>query len=180
MIPLRERLDPRGFGRRNIDSAWWHWLVNVTAASPALDRETRSRLLRRAGIDVGHAVIDSGVYFFSADVNLGDWSVINHRCYFDSRDHIEVGERTGLAMEVMLCTSFHEIGTGLQRLGNYRTGAVTVGEGCWLGTRVTVLPGVTIGDGCVVGAGAVVTEDLEPHGVYAGVPARLVRELEPA
>jgi maltose O-acetyltransferase len=40
-----------------------------------------------------------------------------------------------------------------------------------------ILPSVTIGPGCIVGAGAVVTKDLEPNGVYVGVPARRVREL---
>jgi maltose O-acetyltransferase len=40
-----------------------------------------------------------------------------------------------------------------------------------------VLPGVTIGAGCAVAAGAVVTADCEPDGLYAGVPARRVRDL---
>jgi maltose O-acetyltransferase len=40
-----------------------------------------------------------------------------------------------------------------------------------------LLPGVTVGDGCVIAAGSVVTGDCEPHGVYAGVPAKRVRDL---
>jgi maltose O-acetyltransferase len=42
-----------------------------------------------------------------------------------------------------------------------------------------VLPGVTVGDGCVIAAGAVVNADCQPDGLYAGVPARRVRDLEP-
>ena len=45
----------------------------------------------------------------------------------------------------------------------------------WIGYGVTCLPGVEIGNGCVVGAGSVVTTPLEPYGVYAGNPARLLR-----
>jgi acetyltransferase-like isoleucine patch superfamily enzyme len=51
---------------------------------------------------------------------------------------------------------------------------VRIGTGVWLGAKVIVLPGVTIGDGAVVAAGAVVTHDVEPMAIVAGVPARLV------
>jgi len=54
---------------------------------------------------------------------------------------------------------------------------VAVGNGCWIGARVMVMPGVSVGDGCVVAAGAIVTKDCEPHGLYAGVPAQRVRDL---
>ena len=178
MVSTRERLDPRGFRRRNVDSAWWHWLVNGMAASPALSREARLRLLRRGGIEVRRAIVESGCFFFSADVSIGEWALINHGCYLDSRDHISIGDQCSLAMQVMLCTSTHDLGNALKRAGRYRTGPVVVGGGTWIGARAIVLPGVTIGPGCVIAAGSVVAEDTEPNGMYAGVPARRVRELE--
>ena len=52
---------------------------------------------------------------------------------------------------------------------------VVIGDDCWIGSRVTIMPGVTLGRGCVVGAGAVVTRDVPPYAVVAGVPARVVR-----
>lgn len=54
---------------------------------------------------------------------------------------------------------------------------VEIGEDCWLGIRVTILPGVTIGKGCVVAAGAVVTKDVAPFNLVGGVPARVIRYL---
>jgi maltose O-acetyltransferase len=177
VVSTLARLDPRGFSRRNVDSIWWHWLVNRIAASPAFDRSSRARLLRRAGIELGSALVDSGCFFFGADVCLGEASLINHRCYFDSRDRIEVGSHCSLAMEVMLCTSTHELGDRVKRAGPYTTGPIAIGEGTWIGARAIVLPNVTIGPGCVIAAGAVVAEDAEPHGLYAGVPARRVRDL---
>lgn len=54
----------------------------------------------------------------------------------------------------------------------------TVGDGCWIGANATILPGVTVAPGCVIAAGAVVTKDTEPDGLYAGVPARRVRDLD--
>ncbi len=50
----------------------------------------------------------------------------------------------------------------------------------WFGAGVQVLPGVTIGDGAVIGAGAVVTKDVPPRTVVAGVPARVIKEIDVA
>ena len=50
-----------------------------------------------------------------------------------------------------------------------------IGSDVWIGTRAVVRDGVTIGHGCVIGAGAVVTKDTEPYGIYVGVPAKLTR-----
>jgi maltose O-acetyltransferase len=178
MLSIREKLDPRGFRRRNIDSAWWHWLVNVGAASPALDRRTRAAILRRSGFEVGKgAIVESGCFFFSDNAILGEYSVINHGCYIDNKERITLGPRCGLAMGTMLCTSDHAPGDETTRFGPYQPAPIVIGAGVWIGARVLVLPGVTIGDGCMVAAGAVVTKDLEPNGLYVGVPAKRIRDL---
>jgi maltose O-acetyltransferase len=174
---LRRRLDPRSFELERIDSAWWHWLVNVAAASPALDRRTRLRLLRRGGVDVENAIVEGGCFFFSSDITIGDYSMINHRAYFDTRAHIELGRGAGIATDVMLCTSTHDLGPEHKRWGAYKSAPITIGAGAWIGVRAVVLPGVTVGDGAVVAAGAIVTADLEPNGVYAGIPAKRIRDL---
>ncbi len=57
-----------------------------------------------------------------------------------------------------------------------RAKRVTVGHDTWLGHGSTLLPGVTVGDGASVGAGAVVTKDVAPYTIVAGVPARPVRK----
>jgi maltose O-acetyltransferase len=177
MLSIREKLDPRGFRRRNIDSAWWHWLVNDVAASPVLDRRTRARILRRAGIEMDKAIVESGCFFFGANVTLGDYAVVNHDCYFDSKEQITIGPRTAVAMGTMLFTSNHELGNEFKRWGEYKPAPVVVGAGVWLGARVLVMPGVTVGDSCIVAAGSVVTKDLAPNAVYAGVPAKRIRDL---
>ncbi|MEE1104690.1 MAG: DapH/DapD/GlmU-related protein, partial [Ruminococcus sp.] len=58
---------------------------------------------------------------------------------------------------------------------------VTIGDDCWIGRRVMILPGVHIAEGCVIGAGAVVTKNIPPYSVAAGVPARVIksRKQEP-
>jgi acetyltransferase-like isoleucine patch superfamily enzyme len=53
---------------------------------------------------------------------------------------------------------------------------VEVGEDCWIGINVVVMPGIRIGRGCVIGANSVVTRDLPPYSVAVGAPARVVRQ----
>lgn len=54
---------------------------------------------------------------------------------------------------------------------------ITIGDDCWLGGNVTVLPGVTIGRGCTIGAGSVVTKDIPPFMIAAGNPARVLKPV---
>jgi acetyltransferase-like isoleucine patch superfamily enzyme len=60
-----------------------------------------------------------------------------------------------------------------------KSGPVVIEDDVWLGTNAVVLPGVRVGRGAVVGAGAVVTRDVAPFTVVAGVPARPIRALVP-
>jgi maltose O-acetyltransferase len=159
------------------DSKLWHGLVNVVAASAVWTEPQRARLLRRGGIDIRNGQVQPGCFFFSDQVEFGEWVWINHRVYFDTRDWIRIGDRTGLGMETMVLTSTHEPGDHHNRRGAYKTAPVTIGAGCWIGSRVTIMPGVTIGDGVTVAAGAVVTRDCEPDGLYAGVPAKRLKDL---
>lgn len=179
-LPARdrfERLDPRRFEHHRVDSAWWDWLANRVAASTAWNPAARAALLRRAGIDAGTTQIEAGCFFFSDQIEFGDYGWVNHRCYFDTRERVTVGDRVAFGMEVMVCTSTHGAGDRNRRAGPYTAAPVVIGDGCWIGARALLLPGVTVGDGCVVAAGAVVREDCAPNGLYGGVPARRVRDL---
>lgn len=79
--------------------------------------------------------------------------------------------------------SWHEI---YDKLCQYKPGSVEVsreqilpvviGNHVWIATNAIILPGVTIGEGAIVACGAVVTKDVPPHCLVAGVPARVVRE----
>ena len=68
-------------------------------------------------------------------------------------------------------------GSHEKRAGNSVFKPITVGSGCWIGADVTLLPGIRIADGCVIGAGAVVTKNTEPDGLYAGNPAHRIKDL---
>ena len=57
---------------------------------------------------------------------------------------------------------------------------VFVGNDVWLGDRGIILPGVHIGDGCIIGAGSVVTRDIPPYSVAAGIPAKVIKDRKNA
>jgi len=65
----------------------------------------------------------------------------------------------------------------LSRLYPGRRGCVNIEDGAWLGFGTIVLPGVTIGKETVVAAGSVVAEDIEPRSLYAGTPAKKIKDL---
>lgn len=135
------------------------------------------RLLRWAGIGLETRKVGPACYFHTSQILIGPKAFVNHGCHFENVAPVEIGPGAVLAMFVVVATSQHEIGGSDYRAGSWRPEPVRIGAGAWLGTRVTVLGGVTVGEGCVVAAGAVVAEDLAPNGLYAGVPARRIRDL---
>lgn len=91
--------------------------------------------------------------------------------------HIYVGDRTMLGPNVVLATAGHPILPSLrERVFQYNR-PIRIGQNCWLGAGVIVLPGVTIGDGSVIGAGSVVTRDIPAGVVAVGNPCRVVRRI---
>jgi maltose O-acetyltransferase len=149
------------------------------AASDALPDRLRPPLLRRLGVEVGPRV----VVLAGLDVQgtgglaLAEGVYLNRHCYVDATARVSIGVRVSIAPHVRIVTSGHELGLLGRRAGKRTAAPVRIGDGTWIGTAAVVLPGVTIGSGCVVSAGAVVNRDCEPDGLYAGVPARRVRDL---
>lgn len=152
-------------------------LANSVAGSALVPRVLRLVLYRLLGMDVRRANVRAGCVFVTRHVTLGHDAMVNRNCFFDNGARITLGARVRVGPEVMFCTSTHVLGGPAQRAGAREDQPVTVGDGVWIGTRAVLLPGVTVGEGCVVAAGAVVTSDCDPHGMYAGVPARRVRDL---
>jgi maltose O-acetyltransferase len=156
------------------------FLVNSVAASSVFSPRARYVLLRFGGLDLDRCTISPGCFISGPKIRVGRDSFLNRGCFLDTWAQITIGERCMLAMGVTLVTSTHEIGPPSRRAADRRTAPIRIGDGCWLGANVTVLPGVTIGEGCVIAAGAVVAGDCEPNGLYGGVPARRLRDLPSA
>jgi maltose O-acetyltransferase len=151
-------------------------LVNSVAMAFATPHPVRLSLLRAAGYDIGRVAFNSHSIIRCLSLRVGDGSYVNHRCLFDRGD-VELGRNVYVSTGVTFATGNHEIGTHDKRAGSDYSRPIVVEDGCWIGANVILLSGVRVAAGCIIGAGAVVTSDTEPDGVYVGVPARRVRDL---
>lgn len=105
-------------------------------------------------------------------VRIGQNCWISHRCRVET--HIEIGNNCTLTN----CAVLTHDASMRRHLGQTRIGEVAIRDNCYIGYGAIILPGVTIGPDSIVGAGAVVTRDVPPRTVVAGVPARPVCDLD--
>ncbi len=152
------------------------WLINGPGASHLVPAIVRRALLRWAGARIGKArILPSGIFRGELrNLEIGNGVFINTGVSIFPTGGISVGDGVHFGPNCTVMTGTHAVGTSHKRAATpTRFEPVVVGAGAWLGASVTVCPGVTIGEGCVVAPGAVVVDDLQPNGFYAGVPARL-------
>jgi acetyltransferase-like isoleucine patch superfamily enzyme len=92
------------------------------------------------------------------------------------RSKITLGRNSGLGPGTMIFSSNHQYVPGMPyHKQPWTEKDVTIGEDVWVGAGTVIVAGVTIGDRCVVAAGSVVTKDIPPDSVAAGVPAKVIK-----
>ena len=117
-----------------------------------------------------------GVYLGDgSDVQVGSNCHVNDGCRLVN---VQMGDFVMVGPEVVFLAQVHrsdstEVPMVLQ--GAVRYPPTIVEDDVWIGLRAIIMPGLRIGRGAIVGAGAVVTRDVPPYAVVAGVPARLLR-----
>nr|POF05987.1 putative acetyltransferase [Quercus suber] len=116
---------------------------------------------------------------YGTNVKLGENVYINFNCTILDTLSVTIGARTLLASNVSLFSATHPLDPMVRNgtKGPEMGGHIHIGEDCWIGGNVTILPNVTIGRASVVGAGSVVTKDVPPYTVVAGNPARKIRNI---
>jgi maltose O-acetyltransferase len=143
----------------------------------------RRCLLRIAGADIRKeaTICGQGWLYGRGLLQVGLSSWIGPGCVFYTHQDaaICIGENCDIAPQVMFVTGSHEIGPSERRAGYGIANPISIGDGVWIGARATITGGVSIGAGSIVAAGAVVTSDVAPNTLVGGVPARLIRVLEP-
>lgn len=94
-------------------------------------------------------------------------------------DLLFIGKNSILASNVSLITENHGMNPESDipyHAQSLTTGPIRIGEGCWLGQNVCVLPNVTIGRKCIIAANAVVTSDVPDYSIAAGCPAQIIKQ----
>jgi acetyltransferase-like isoleucine patch superfamily enzyme len=135
--------------------------------------------LRLNGAKVGRRVVFyPGVWVApGANLVLGDEVDLARGVLITTRGGVTIGDRTLVGYGTIILSTNHRVPAGLGRIfgAGHELKPVTIGSDVWIGANVVVLPGVSIGEGAVVAAGSVVTKNVEPFVIVAGVPARRIR-----
>jgi acetyltransferase-like isoleucine patch superfamily enzyme len=126
-----------------------------------------------------YSVIESFACINNAvgDVMIGDHTRIGlHNTIIGP---VEIGSHVNLAQGITVTALNHNFDDTEKRIDEQgvSTNPVTIEDDVWVGANAVILPGVTIGNHCVVAAGAVVTKDVPPHSLVAGVPAKVIKQI---
>jgi acetyltransferase-like isoleucine patch superfamily enzyme len=179
--------------------------ARFAAGDGSLDVLMRRAIWRAAARRCGHGLqVGSGVGFKHLETfEIGDKVFIGAQAYIQGRfdgttvigNHVWIGPQAYMDARDLILEDYVGWGPGAKVLGSAHTGVpadvpivhtdleikpVRVGAWADIGTNATILPGVNIGRGAIVGAGAVVTHDVAPFAIVAGVPAKFLRWREGA
>lgn len=136
----------------------------------------RRTLYRMLGADLGCQVV---VHYKTEirnpyQLSIGKGSIIGDNAILDARNNLRIGQNVNLSSNVSIYTEQHDYKDPMFLSTNRKSKAVEINDRVWIGSNVIVLPGVRIGEGAVCCAGCVVTKDVEPYDVVAGIPAHKV------
>ena len=162
---------------RIMRGGWERYVLFQVATLPSLH-------IRKAIYKALGAHIDKNVVFhFKTEIrtpyllSVGGGTIIGDNVILDARKGLTIGKNVNFSSNASVYTLQHN-----HRQPDFscdfgdRKMSVEIGDRAWIGSNVTVLPGVTIGEGAVCCAGCVVTKDVEPYAVVAGIPAKKVGE----
>ena len=143
-------------------------------------REQTESLKRLLGTELPKGLtVLAPVYFdYGGHTTFGEETFVNHGCYFMDGATITIGSDVFIGPFCGFYTASHPMDYISRNKGLEKALPIQVGDNCWFGANVSVMPGVTIGSGCVIAAGSVVTRDLPDNCLAAGVPATVKRIIE--
>lgn len=198
MIHITKKKDNirRSYSIADIIELGWSILL-----SKMLDR--RIRIIRRPFILRGREFVDFGnglttgywcrfeVFPLNDDCRIrlkfGNNIQINDFVHICAMDYVEIGDGCMFASHIYISDNSHGIYSDCRNINQsspdtppdhrqYITAPVKIGNNCWLGEGVIIMPGVTIGDGCVIGAHSVVNKDVPAACIAVGSPAKVIKK----
>lgn len=141
------------------------------------DEELRALMSRLVGyrVDDGFRLFPPVYTDFGKNIKIGKDVFVNSGCCFQDQGGVTLGDGCLVGHNVVFATLDHD--KCPSKRGDMTAAPIVVGKDVWIGAHATILKGVTIGDGAIVAAGAVVTRDVPPNTIAAGVPARVVKTI---
>jgi acetyltransferase-like isoleucine patch superfamily enzyme len=160
--------------------------------------ERRLELLRKVVGRVGDGTFVEPPFLpdYGCNISIGKECFINFKCVYSlffkdfiltmnsftalDTSLIVIGDRVQLGPNVSIYTAGHDTSILSRRKFVEFGHPVFIGDDCWIGGNVIILPGVTIGEGCTIGAGSVVTKDIPPFSVAVGSPCKVRKTIPSA
>jgi acetyltransferase-like isoleucine patch superfamily enzyme len=140
--------------------------------------------LQDGRLEVGaNTLFEPDVWITVADearVRIGEGTLLNIAVMVAAVQLVEIGSHCMLANGCFVTDANHRFddpGTPITWQGFDSKGPTRIGDNVWLGAHAVVTSGVTIGERCVIGANSVVTQDIPPFSIAAGVPAKVLRAV---
>ncbi len=148
--------------------------VEMNATATDVD-EVRKRLSEIIGseIDASTAIFPPFYTNFGRSTRIGKNVFINHNCSFLDIGGITIEDEVQIGPRVNLTSENHPLDPRDRQ--TLIPKPVVIKRNAWIGAGATILPGVTVGENAVVAAGAVVSRDVPPNTVVAGIPAKVVK-----
>lgn len=128
------------------------------------------------GLNLG----EKAVVYYGAEIRqpskiwIGKGSIIGDNSILDGRNGIRIGNNVVFASNVRIWTEQHDHRDPWFRCETQKHGPVIIDDHAWIGSHTVILHSVHIGEGAVVAAGAVVTHDVPPFSIVAGIPAKII------
>ncbi|MBK5484123.1 acyltransferase [Peribacillus sp. TH16] len=165
-----------------MDFKWYKWrIINKIQMSPILPARFRMKILRSCGmkLDSSSSIAENN-YIGSQKLVMGKETTINVGGFLDGNAPIILEDYVRIGPYVKILTGTHNYRLSVIRRraeDGTVSKSVVIKKGSWIGMGAMILPGITIGEGCIIAAGAVVTKDTEPNGMYGGNPAKRIKDL---
>lgn len=143
------------------------------------DTAEQERIIREIlGEIKGQFVVTAPFYCdYGINISIGNNFYTNHNCVILDGAKVKFGDNVFIAPNCVFSTAGHPIDAEQRNAGLEIALPITIGNNVWIGTNVSVLPGVTIGDNCVIGAGSVVNRDIPSNVIAAGNPCEVIRKI---
>ncbi len=147
------------------------YLLKVVGTFPS--HAVRIFFFRLAGIKIGkNSTFHVGAkFYYPKNISVGSGTIVGYGSFIDGREKVTIGSHTDIASEVMIYNSEHDL---KDPKFTAISASVSIGDYCFIGPRVIIMPGVKIGKGAVVAGGAVVTKDVDDYAIVGGVPAKFI------
>lgn len=175
-ILLRWFNSPYSLIERVLRGGYIRWMMFSVGLLPSL--HLRRWIYRKLGAEIR----PNAIFHFRTEIRsphrlvVGGGTIIGDNALLDARNGLYIGKNVNLSSNVSIYTEQHDHRDPYFACTERCKQPVVIGDKAWVGSNVVILPGVTIGEGAVCCAGCVVTKDVNPYEVVAGIPAKKINE----